>query len=83
MTITVLGDEKVITQVQRQLEDLIPVVVVERLDKGLDHAVSYVERDFMIIKVSTPKRADRSEILELTSLFDGKVRHAGRCRHRP
>ena len=35
MTITVLGDEKVITQVQRQLEDLVPVVVVERLDKGV------------------------------------------------
>lgn len=73
VTVTVLGDEKVINQVQRQLEDLVPVVVAERLSFSDDHTESFVQRDFMLIKVSTPTHASRSELLQLTQLFEGKV----------
>jgi len=73
MTITVIGDDKVITQVQKQLEDLVPVVVAERLTYDADHASSFVQRDFMLIKVKTLNGGDRGQLLQLVALFDGKV----------
>ena len=67
MTIVVVGDDRVLEQVRKQLGKLVPVVRVR------DFAdVAYVERDLMLIRVVVaPQR--RPEVVELVNLFRGIV----------
>jgi len=67
MTIVVVGDDRVLEQVRKQLGKLVPVVRVR------DFAdVAYVERDLMLIRVVVaPQR--RPEVVELVNLFRGVV----------
>jgi acetolactate synthase-1/3 small subunit len=72
MTIVVSGTDAVLEQVRKQLQKLVPVVkVVDYQD------VSYVERDLLLVQVSTKTDrggADkREEITTLASLFRAKV----------
>ena len=67
MTIVVVGDDRVLEQVRKQLEKLIPVVKVRDFVN-----VSYIERDLMLIRVhATPDK--RTEVVELVNLFRGRV----------
>lgn len=67
MTFVVRGDDRVLDQVRKQLQKIVTVVKV--LDfSGED----YVERDLMLIKVSTVDRK-RSEIKELVDVFRGRI----------
>jgi len=67
LTFVVNGDEKVLNQVRKQLEKIVTVV------KVLDFSgEEFVERDLMLMKVSTAG-GTRSEILELVSIFRGQV----------
>ncbi len=71
MTIVVNGSDAVMEQVRKQLGRVTPVVkVVDYKD------VPYVERDLMLVQVSTAG-ADgshrRSEIIELVNLFRGRI----------
>ncbi len=72
MTIVVGGTAAVLEQVRKQLQKLVPVVkVVDYQD------VPFVERDLMLVQVSTKTQAGeadkREEILALVTLFRGKV----------
>jgi acetolactate synthase-1/3 small subunit len=67
MTIAVHGDEKVLEQIRKQLGRLIDIIKVTDF-QGRD----FVQRDLMLIKVSAPP-AKRSEIFQLTEVFEGKV----------
>lgn len=73
MTIVVSGDDAVLEQVRKQLQKLVPVVkVVDYQD------TSYVERDLMLITVSTGSDAKtpinkRQEVVELSNLFRAKI----------
>jgi acetolactate synthase-1/3 small subunit len=69
MTIVVGGDDSVLEQVRKQLQKLVPVV------KVVDYkAASIVERDMMLVQVSTDARSGhRSEIVELAHLFRANV----------
>ncbi len=67
MTFVVVGDDKVLEQVRKQLEKIVTVVQVEDISSQ-DH----LERDLMLIKVAAPQRA-RSEIRELTEIFRGQI----------
>ena len=72
MTIVVTGDSAVLEQVRKQLQKLVPVVkVVDYQD------VSYVERDLVLVQVSTKGTggdADkREEIITLSNLFRAKI----------
>ena len=69
MTIVVVGDDGVLEQVRKQLQKLVPVVkVVDYKD------VAFVERDLMLIQVSTTNnQTSRSEIIELANLFRARV----------
>jgi len=67
MTIVVVGDDKVLEQVRKQLGKLVPVVKVRDFTD-----VTYVERDLMLLRVSVPPEK-RSEIVELVNLFRGRV----------
>jgi acetolactate synthase-1/3 small subunit len=67
MTIVVIGDDRVVEQVRKQLAKLIPVVKVR------DYAnVAYVERDLILIRILVPPPR-RPEVLDLVNLFRGRV----------
>ncbi len=67
MTFVVVGDDRVLEQVRKQLEKIVTVVRVDDVSSQ-DH----VERDLMLLKVASPA-GKRSEILELTEIFRGRV----------
>jgi len=61
------GDDRVLDQVRKQLEKIVTVV------KVLDYSThDFVERDLMLMKVSTAG-GNRSEIRELADIFRGKI----------
>jgi len=67
MTIVVVGDDRVVEQVRKQLAKVVPVVKVQ------DFAGEpVVARDLMLISVSAPPEK-RPEILSLIEMFKGKV----------
>ncbi|MEM8737492.1 MAG: acetolactate synthase small subunit [Planctomycetota bacterium] len=72
MTIVVMGDSSVLEQVRKQLQKLVPVVkVVDYQD------VAYVDRDLVLVQVSTRSQAGaadkREEIITLANLFRAKI----------
>ncbi len=67
MTIVVVGDDRVVEQVRKQLAKIVPVVKVQ------DFAGQpVVARDLMLITISAAP-AKRHEILSLIETFKGKV----------
>ncbi len=67
MTIVVVGDDRVLEQVRKQLAKIVPVVKVQ------DFAGQpMVARDLMLITVSAPPDK-RPEILSLIEMFRGRV----------
>lgn len=67
MTIVVVGDDRVVEQVRKQLGKVVPVVKVQ------DFAGKpMVARDLLLISISAPP-AKRPEILSLIDTFKGKV----------
>jgi acetolactate synthase-1/3 small subunit len=72
MTFVVVGDDRVLEQVRKQLEKIVTVVRV--VDIG---AHDYVERDLMLLKVKAPPGGKRSEIRELVEIFRGKIVDVG------
>ena len=67
MTIVVVGDDRVVEQVRKQLAKIIPVVKVQDF---VDQPV--VARDLMLIVISAAPEK-RTEILSLIDVFKGKV----------
>ncbi len=67
MTFVVVGDDNVLDQVRKQLEKIVTVVRVDDIS-----ASDHVERDLMLIKVSTAN-SSRGEICELTDIFRGRI----------
>jgi acetolactate synthase-1/3 small subunit len=72
MTFVVVGDDKVLEQVRKQLEKIVTVVRVD--DIG---ASDFVERDLMLIKVHAPPGGKRSEVRELVDIFRGRIVDVG------
>jgi acetolactate synthase-1/3 small subunit len=67
MTIVVIGDDRVVEQVRKQLAKIVPVVKVQ------DYAGQpVVARDLMLISVSAPPEK-RPEVVSLIEVFKGKV----------
>ena len=67
MTIVVVGDDRMMEQVRKQLTKLISVVRVRDFE-----GVDYVERDLMLLRVSA-EASKRAEVVELVNLFRGRV----------
>lgn len=67
MTFVVVGDDSVLEQVRKQLEKIVTVVKVVDVS-----AQDYVERDLMLIKVSTAG-GRRAEVRELAEIFRGRI----------
>ncbi len=67
ITVVVMGDDRYIEQVRKQLEKIVTVVKVHDISKE-----DYVERDLMLIKIkATP--ANRMEIQSLVEIFRGRI----------
>ena len=67
MTFVVAGDARVLDQIRKQLEKIVTVV------KVIDYSnQEFVERDLMLIKVSTAG-GTRSEVKELVDIFRGRI----------
>jgi len=67
MTIVVVGDDRVVEQVRKQLAKIVPVVKVQDLTDQ-----PFVARDLMLISISAPAEK-RPEIYSLIEMFKGKV----------
>lgn len=68
MTITVSGDEKTLEQVVKQMNKLIDVVKVGRLEPE-----NIVSRELALVKVSAPDAKTRSDIINCVEVFRGHV----------
>ncbi len=67
MTIVVIGDDRIVEQVRKQLARIIPVVKVQ------DFAdLPVVVRDLMLVSISAPPEK-RPEIMALIEMFRGRV----------
>jgi len=71
MTFVVVGDDRVLEQVRKQLEKIVTVVRVDDIS-GKEH----VERDLMLLKVRAEGRS-RSDIRELVDIFRGRIVDVG------
>jgi acetolactate synthase-1/3 small subunit len=67
MTIVTEGDERVLEQITKQLNRLIPVVKV--IEVGTK---PHVERELILVKVDA-KPENRGEILRIVEIFRGKI----------
>ena len=67
MTIVVVGDDRVVEQVRKQLAKIVPVVKVQDFV-----GQPVVARDLMLIAISAPPEK-RAEVLSLIEMFKGKV----------
>lgn len=72
MTFVVVGDDRVLDQVRKQLEKIVTVVQVDDVSSR-DH----VERDLMLIKLEAPPGNKRSEIRELVEIFRARIVDVG------
>lgn len=68
ITIVLLGDELMITQIASQCRKLIPVQAV----KILDEAVS-IQREFALIKVKAADRNARDEVIQMANIFRANI----------
>ena len=67
MTIVVMGDDRTLEQVRKQLEKIVTVVKVRDFE-----AVQYLERDLMLIRIHALAEK-RGEVVEVVNLFRGRV----------
>lgn len=67
MTIVVRGDERILEQIEKQLNKLIDVIKVTDFVQ-----TEHLERDLALIKVKADK-SDRSEILQIADIFRAKI----------
>ncbi|MCA9145307.1 MAG: acetolactate synthase small subunit [Planctomycetaceae bacterium] len=72
MTFVVVGDDRVLEQVRKQLEKIVTVVQVDDISSE-----EHVERDLMLLKVKAPPGGKRTEIRELVDIFRGRIVDVG------
>ncbi len=68
MTLVVKGDEKIVEQVVKQLNKLIEVIKVSRVNEK-----ESVVRELALIKISTKTDKERAEIVQFTNIFRGGI----------
>ena len=72
MTFVVVGDDRVLEQVRKQLEKIVTVVRV--LDVS---SRDFVERDLLLMKIKAAPGPARSEVRELVDIFRGRIVDVG------
>jgi acetolactate synthase-1/3 small subunit len=72
MTFVVVGDDRVLEQVRKQLEKIVTVVRVIDVSSR-----DFVERDLLLMKVRAPSGPQRTEVRELVDIFRGRIVDVG------
>jgi acetolactate synthase-1/3 small subunit len=72
MTFVVVGDDRILDQIRKQLEKIVTVVKVDDISSR-----DFVERDLMLVKVEAPPGSKRSEIRELVEIFRARIVDVG------
>jgi len=72
MTFVIVGDDKVLEQVRKQLAKIVTIVRVDDISTK-----DYVERDLMLIKISAEPGPTRSAVKELADIFRGRIVDVG------
>ena len=67
ITVVVMGNDRVLEQIRKQLEKIVTVVKVLDISRE-----DYVERDLMLIKIDAPSSV-RAEIQALVEIFRGRI----------
>lgn len=67
MTIVTRGDDKILEQINKQLNKLIDVIKVQDFTEK-----PYVDRELVLIKVDAPAKM-RAEVLEVADIFRSKI----------
>lgn len=67
MTLVVRGDDRVLDQVNRQLNKLIDVIEVQDFREG-----EYVDRELVLVKVKVNSAA-RAEVMQMCDIFRAKI----------
>jgi acetolactate synthase I/III small subunit len=67
ITVVVMGDDRHLEQVRKQMEKIVTVVKVLDISRE-----DYVERDLMLIKIDTP-RDRRAEVKALVEIYRGRI----------
>ena len=68
ITIVLLADELMISQIAAQCRKLIPVLAVKILEEG-----SSIQREFSLIKVRASDRNARDEVIQMANIFRAKI----------
>jgi len=68
ITMTMMGDEKILEQVVKQLAKLIDVVKVSRLKPE-----AAVMRELAMVKIHTPNTSVRADVMQFVEIFRGHV----------
>lgn len=71
MTIVVKGDQRILEQVEKQLNKLVDVITVADYQD-----TPHLERDLMLVKVSADK-STRSELIQICDIFRAKIVDVG------
>ena len=67
MTIVVVGDDRVLDQVTRQLNKLVDVIEVKDFHEG-----EYVDRELVLLKIKVDAKA-RAEVMQICDIFRAKI----------
>lgn len=68
ITLTVAGDERIIEQVIKQLNKLIEVIKVTKLDRE-----NSVMRELALIKINVKNETTRADIVQYVNIFRGRI----------
>lgn len=71
MTIIVRGDERILEQIEKQLNKLVDVIRVSDFIE-----TEHLERDLILVKVTADK-STRSEIMQIVDIFRAKIVDVG------
>lgn len=71
MTIVVKGDQRILEQVEKQLNKLVDVITVADYQD-----TPHLERDLMLVKVSADK-STRNELIQICDIFRAKIVDVG------
>ena len=67
MTLVVVGDDRVLDQVTRQLNKLVDVIEVKDFHEG-----EYVDRELVLLKIKVDAKV-RAEVMQICDIFRAKI----------
>ena len=73
ITIATIGDDKVLEQIVKQVNELVDVVKISELTDR-----KHVERELLLIKVATVNGTARTEVKRITDIFRGSIIDMGK-----